>query len=272
MFNLYLLNLKIYNSKGYIDFTIQLQHKIINYFGNIDSASLTYEKILEFINDMKNLNLSNNTINKHISYLKRLYKFNDVECPFFKIKKLKEKFITLGCSDNIKNILPKILETQSLRNQLIIMLFFDTGIRCNELINIYTKNVDNENRCIFLEFTKTNKPRWIYYSKYTQKLMNKYLKKTKCELLFFSKKSNQKMNRFTINSIFSRIKKKFKLKNFSPHRLRHSLSTELYNNGADLLLISSILGHSNVNTTKRYIHSNHVDNLKKYDKFHHIKN
>ena len=68
--------------------------------------------------------------------------------------------------------------------------------------------------------------------------------------------------------MFARIRRRLKIKNFFPHRLRHSLCTELYHNGANIVLISTILGHSNVNTTKRYIHPDLKQNLKMFDKYH----
>ena len=68
--------------------------------------------------------------------------------------------------------------------------------------------------------------------------------------------------------MFARIRRRLKIKNFSPHRLRHSLCSELYHNGANKVLISTILGHSNVNTTKRYVHPDLKRNLKMFDKYH----
>ena len=76
------------------------------------------------------------------------------------------------------------------------------------------------------------------------------------------------LKKSAIESLFTRIRRKQGIKNFSPHRLRHSLSTEMYSNGCDLIQISSILGHSNVNTTKRYIHPDLKKKLDNYDKYH----
>lgn len=100
------------------------------------------------------------------------------------------------------------------------------------------------------------------------KILNKKLLSRK--YLFVNKNGN-KLQRSAIESMFARIRKRLKIKNFSPHRLRHSLSTEMYHNGANILLISNILGHSNVNTTKRYIHPDLKNNLKMFDRAHKTK-
>ncbi len=80
-------------------------------------------------------------------------------------------------------------------------------------------------------------------------------------------KAKSHINVGALERMFARIRKKYNLKNFSPHRLRHTLSTNLYANGGDLLFIMSIMGHTNMNTTKRYIHENKELNLKLYDKY-----
>ena len=69
-----------------------------------------------------------------------------------------------------------------------------------------------------------------------------------------------------VEQIFSRIRKRFGLDKFSPLMLRHTFSTNLYNNRADLVFIETVMGHSNTETTKRYIHTDVKANRDKYDR------
>ena len=147
-------------------------------------------------------------------------------------------------------------------------MLYDTGVRLNELLNIESKNVDLKHRTILLTTTKTGNDRIIYISKTTKKLATSFCKKAILRKYFFANEKGEKLKPSAIQSLFSRIRRRLGIKNFSPHRLRHSLSTELYHNGANIVLISTILGHSNVNTTKRYIHPDLKQNLKMFDKFH----
>ena len=186
-------------------------------------------------------------------------------------KKLKEKFITYGALDDLTiNKLYSILPKLSLYNQCMILIFLECGVRVNELIHIKTKNVNLTNRCIFLEYTKTNKPRYVYFSVATRDLLKVYIenKTSKSMYLFTAKKSDEILSRYTINGIFSRIRKKYNFPKLSPHMIRHTLSTKLYNNGANILFICSIMGHSNPNTTKRYVHNDLANDLKMFDTFY----
>lgn len=268
MYKNYIAHLKIYNSPGYVSYTERMQKSITKYFGDIDSEELTKEVVMDYIIHQKQT-LSANTINKNLSYLKRLCYFNEVECKFQRVQKLKEKFVTFGtCKDDPVEVITKVSKYLSLKNQLILYLFYDTGVRLNELVNIEYKNVDLENRRIYLSKTKTNNPRWIFFSEKTKKLATQFLKNNTFKKYLFELPNGEHITCNSIESIFKRIRQKLKIERFSPHRLRHSLSTELYENGADLILISRILGHSNVDTTKRYLHPDLSTNLKMYDKYH----
>lgn len=268
----YLKYVKMYNSSGTYDFTLQVSKALNKYFKNVDVFTIDKTMVYNFINYCMSLNLSNNTINKRVAMLKRLYKYHDLPCSFINIKKLKERFITYGFLDNkslalFYSIIPKL----SLYNQCMMLLFIECGIRVNELIHIKTCNVDLSNRCIFLEITKNNHTRYVYFSKNTKVILSKYIlanPKIKNTYLFLSKKTNSVLSRYTVNSISSSIRKKYHIEKLSPHMLRHTLSTKLYNNGANLLFICSIMGHSNPNTTKRYVHNDLSNDLKIFDSYY----
>lgn len=272
MFNKYIANLKIYNSSGYVIYEYQQLKFFKSFydgFEELDSTYFTKEVILDLIVALKKKNLSFNTINKHIAFLKRIYKFNEVECLFQTVKKLHEKFVTFGtCKDDPLIVFKQLDGIISLQSMTILYLFFDTGMRLNELLHIEVKNIYLEKRCIFLTTTKTNKDRYVYFSNHTKKLVAKHLKLSGNKTYLFTNKDGEILKESAIESLFARIRRKLNIKNFSPHRLRHSLSSEMYNNGADLILISDILGHSNLNTTRRYIHPNISKNLEKFDNFH----
>lgn len=272
MFEQYIEHLKLYNSGEYVSYNLDQQKAIVKYFGDIESSELTIGKIKEFMLYLKSKDLSANTINKYVSTIKRIYTFHEVPTNFYKIKKLKEKFVTYGClnkedSDKLLKILPEL----SLYNQCMFLLFMETGIRSNELIHVKTENVNLNERYIWLEQTKTNKPRYVFFTYYTKKKLEQYIKsnsQVKDNYLFLSKKSNEILSRYTIKSTFTRIKEKYGFEKLSPHMLRHSLCTNLYNNGANILFVCSVMGHCNPNITKRYVHHDLHNDLKMFDKYY----
>lgn len=266
----YLKHLKMYNSTGTYNFTKQICKSLLNYFEDLDILKIDNDCIYNYISFCNNKGLSNNSINKRVAMLKRLYKFHELTCPFMNVKKLKEKFITYGSLDNhsllrFYEVIPKL----PLAHQIMMLLFIECGVRVNELIHIKVANINFMNRCIFLEYTKTNHPRYVYFSKATKDILRIYIetRENKQSIYLFESKNNSLLSRFTVNSIFSRIKKKYKFNKLSPHMLRHTLSTKLYNNGANILFICSIMGHSNPNTTKRYVHNDLTNDLKMFDKY-----
>lgn len=268
MFQNFYENAEIYNAPGTLRYYRDTYRVLLKRFGDIDSSLITKKMIVSFIKDCQQI-LSNNTINKRIAFLKSMYRYNELTSDFLTMKKLKEKFVTFGyiSESTLIKVYNEVFPFLNLQAKLIIMLLLDTGCRANELVNIKVENIDLENRCILLLKTKTGNPRSVYFSKSTAVVLKNFLKNGSNEFLFYNPKTKSHINVGALESLFARIRKKYNLKNFSPHRLRHTLSTNLYANGGDLLFIMSIMGHTNMNTTKRYIHENKELNLKLYDKF-----
>lgn len=139
----------------------------------------------------------------------------------------------------------------SIQNRLIIMLLLDTGVRRNELLHIELKNIDLINNRILLTETKTKKDRYVFFRDETKyKYIIPYMKTISSSKYLFNISSNGFM------SLFERIKKRLNFSKFHAHMLRHTHATLLLKNNANLELIRILLGHSNLNTTKKYLHSN----------------
>lgn len=267
MFDKYIDYLRIYNSAGTVRFTQENKKSLLMDLGNVDHSLITREKIYSYIKQKQPIN-SNNTINKRISLLKRLYKFHEFDCPFHNVKKLREKFVTYGAvTQNSFEKLLEILEKLSLRDRVLIRLMIDTGARLSEIINIEIQNIDFATRSIFLLKTKTNQPRYVFFTNQSKKELDTLLQKKTSGKVFTNHKGDAPLTVTAVEQIFRRIRKKYGIEKLSPHRLRHSFSSSLYHKKADIIFISRLLGHSSVDTTKRYIHSDLVADLEKYDRF-----
>lgn len=162
------------------------------------------------------------------------------------------------------------------RNKLIIEIFYMTGMRLSELVNLSEADVDIEKNQIKV-LGKRNKERLIPFSISLNKNISEY-RKLKNELsisydpkYFFitekGKKIYQKLVYRLINyylSVVTTLDKK------SPHILRHTFATHMLNNGADLNAIKELLGHANLSATQIYTH-NTIEKLKKVYKQSHPK-
>ena len=267
----YLSNSIIFKSHDTYLFEKQYLTKLLKYFGNIELSEINEKMVNEMILNFKEQSLSKTTINKAVQILKRLYKFLDLDCSFYKVKKLREDFITFGMtSESTLNKVLDVLETYPIHVQVLIHLFLDTGIRLREMCNLTWDCVNIQDRFIKLVVTKGKKSRYVYFSELTQGLLTilKNNANLKLRYLFISPVTNTKYTQSGIEQIFRRMRKKLNLEyDFSPHRLRHYLSSKLYSVGADLLLIQRILGHCSPEVTQRYIHTNLEQDLNSYDKF-----
>ena len=165
------------------------------------------------------------------------------------------------------NDLEKILEIPDTntplghRDALIIELFYSTGIRVSEIINIKLNDIDySKNRIKILG--KGNKERYVLYGDVCSKLLNSYINEKRNiilgdkhnEYLFINHLGNKLTSR-GVEYILSKIIKQSDLKTkISPHTLRHTFATHMLNEGADLKSVQELLGHENLKTTQIYTH------------------
>ena len=242
-----------------------------NNFDNIALEEVSYTLIRSWIVSMIDSNISNTSVNRKIASLKAFYKFllktKQIEInPLSKHKALKSpKKIQIPFSeDEINKVLNQIQYKggfEGVRDKLIIDLFYTTGIRRSELIELRIFNVDVSNGTIKV-IGKRNKERIIPLLPIIQDQIKLYLIDRKAlptilqEDLFFLLQNGNKLNETfvyrLINDYFSNVSEKVKK---SPHMLRHTFATHMLNHGADLNSIKELLGHSSLASTQVYTHS-----------------
>ena len=234
---------------------------------NIEQVS--YSEIRSWIVDLVTKKNSNSSINRKISSLQSYYKFllktKTISVnPLLKHKPLKkEKKLQVPFSEKEMNevidSLRNLDDFISVRNKLMIEMFYGTGMRRIELINLKLKDVDLENKTIKV-LGKRNKERYIPLLNFVIKSFNSYILKraeikTESENLFITdkgKKTCETLVYRVINTYFSGVSSKVKK---SPHIIRHSFATHLLNEGADLNAIKELLGHASLASTQVYTSS-----------------
>ena len=259
------------------------QQFVENEFGASDFKSISYNEIRNWIVFLSEKGLSNRTINRKISslntYFKYLLKTKQItENPLTKHKALKtSKKVQIPFSQEevkeVIEILSKEKTFEGLRDKLIVELFYATGIRRVELINIKTNDVDLNQKTLKV-IGKRNKERLIPLLPSVLETLNDYLQKrdeyfkNKNEFLILTNKGLKIYETFVyriINSYFSIVSSKLKK---SPHVIRHSFATHLLNQGANLTALKELLGHSSLAATQVYTH-NSIEQLRNvYNKSH----
>lgn len=147
----------------------------------------------------------------------------------------------------------------SRRDYAIIHLFYSSGIRLSELVNLNLSDIDFK-RGLLKVLGKGNREREASLTDVVIKILQSYLKArgfwkgNKREALFLSREGTR-ITKTNIQREIERYGKKAGIsKTVTPHMLRHSIATHYMNGGMDIRKIQSFLGHSSLASTQIYTH------------------
>lgn len=132
------------------------------------------------------------------------------------------------------------------RNNLIVFLFLQTGIRLNELANIKVDDINLMDQFITV-YGKGGRERQVYISNKTKEMIQEYLNEYKPTEYLFGIKRRE------IQYIVTQAMKKLGIKG-STHTLRHTIATKMYEQTNDILLVKEFLGHRSIESTQLYTH------------------
>jgi len=146
------------------------------------------------------------------------------------------------------------------RDQTIVRVLVDTGMRASELCSLKMEQLDLfGQRAIILG--KGNKHRTVHFGSKTARMLRTYLKdehRTPAETLIQADKNQYAGQPLTPNGLRQIIENLGKLAGLqavrcSPHTLRHTFAVEFLRNGGDVFSLKEILGHSSLHMTNRYV-------------------
>ena len=278
----------IQSEKRYSVYTITSYKVDLNQFFNylikeynIDiPQNVTFKIVRNWISYLLESGLKARSVNRKISSLKSYFKFLVISNysdsnPTLKITspKTSKRLPVFIEKEKINSLLDaKFFDDNFIgyRDKLIIELFYFTGIRLSELLNISIKDVDFNNSQIKV-LGKRNKERLIPLTYTLISELKNYINKHNLNRYLFVDENNKKLYSKKVYRIVNKyISKVSSVKKKSPHILRHSFATHMLNNGADINAIKEILGHANLSATQIYTH-NSIKKLKNVHKQAHPK-
>ena len=145
----------------------------------------------------------------------------------------------------------------------IFMIAYGSGLRIGEIVNLHISDIDSKKMRIFVREGKGNKERYTILSKTSLEMLrtywSKYRKPVKSDKIFLTE-LDEPMTVGVIRDRFRRYRRKAGLnEKVTMHTLRHCYATNLIENGATLIQVKELMGHSNIRSTMEYVHVANID-------------
>lgn len=244
------------------------------FYGNLDSRlswkSVDSDIIRDWMESMMDKGNNATSINRRLSALRSFYRFALT-------RKLVDKDPVHGVTGPKKgrplpqflkeNEMDRLLDAESwmdsfedVRDRMVIMTFYETGVRLSELIGLDDSMVDFSNRQLKVT-GKRNKQRVIPFGEELLVTLRDYMKRRdkevnrQSEALFVSAKGRRMTSSQVREAVRKNLLKVCTLKKRTPHVLRHTFATAMLNNKAGIESVKKLLGHESLSTTEIYTHT-----------------
>lgn len=233
----------------------------------LDTSIVTRDFMIAYLSYLRTLGVTNTTVNTYFRAVKVFMTYCMKEGYVLdnvlrRVKYLRsdQKPIVPLMQDEVSRIdmLFDLNTEQGLRNYCIIHLMLDAGFRCSDVVNLNISDINFKNNYLIVQ-GKGNKYRCVPLSgrlkKHIRKYISHYRKNAKAEPLFVSlKRKDEYLTLNAIKQLFQKIKKNTGIDRLHPHMLRHTFATSYIMGGGNLEYLRLMLGHSDYETTKIYLH------------------
>jgi len=231
---------------------------------NIEEDTSQY--LMHLIDNDYAISTQNQAINAIKFYMEHVLgnerTYIEIDRPF------KPKYLpTILSLEEVKLILNN---TKNLKHKSILSTLYGCGLRISEVQNLTIRDIDSARRCIKIRHAKGKKDRLVPLPDELLTLLRRYYKTYRPQNYLFEGKlskhstvSSITYSTSSIRAILKRVVAKSNiLKTVTPHTLRHSYATHLYEHGVSLRSIQVLLGHNSSKTTEIYTHvsNTHINN------------
>jgi len=276
----------LHTIRAYQDDLIQFFDYLQCQFGDIDITAISSSFVRSWLASLKDTRLSAKSIGRKLSTLKSFFKYQmrmgildttpvvNVVAP--KISKRLPAYVEQGEMTTLLNDVEFPDDWNGKTDRLLVSIFYNTGMRLSELVNLKEKHVDIHGKTVKV-LGKGNKERIIPVSTELMNSIQAYQGEKRKEFteadavyLMVNKKGRKVYPKYVYRVVNKYLKEVTTIHKKSPHILRHTFATHLMNNGADLNSVKELLGHSSLAATQIYTH-NTIEKLKDIHKKAHPK-
>lgn len=244
-----------------------------NYFTRL-SDGITWQTvdtdiIRDWMENMMDKGNSSASINRRLSALRSFYRYAmarglvSKDPAYGVVGPKKEKtlpyFVKESQMDNLLDEANWGVSYEDLRNRMILMVFYETGVRLSELVGLNDNSISWPEKVLRV-IGKRNKERVVPLGDKLLRELTDYVSvRDRCverrSNALFLTKDGERAKPAQVRFMVERNLRKFcTLKKVSPHVLRHTFATAMLNHGADLESVKRLLGHESLTTTEVYTH------------------
>ena len=219
-------------------------------------SQITVEEMKDYLEEMVKAQKSWSTLNIVISSINKFYTDTLGKEDILDRLKRPKKQSKLPCVLSKEEVDRIIRVHTNTKHRLILMTIYSAGLRIGEVCRLKLSDIDSSRMRIIVKNAKGHKDREVILSAILLEELRIYFKRYHPKTYLFNGQTlDQPISASSVRNIFKRaIKKSNIYKNASTHTLRHSFATHLMDNGIDMRVIQSILGHKSLKSTMIYCH------------------
>lgn len=279
----YELNYSTYTVLSYNNDLKQFESFVVEKEGTpFDATKVTTNNIRAWVVDLMEQKVTARTVKRKLQSLRAFYKFllqrktvHENPALDVDIAKVPKRLPDCVRQDRIETLFEDDFDKndfESVRDRLILLMFYTTGMRRSELIELLDENVTNGELKVH---GKRNKDRIIPFGEDLQQAIAEYRTLRKKELScsktdrFFVRKNGEPLYPSLVyRLVHEKLGELGGGSRYSPHVLRHTFASALLNNGAKLNSVKELLGHESLAATQVYTHVTYRELKSNYEHAH----
>lgn len=258
--------------KGYYNNTLNFLNYVEKHHDVTEVEEIRTVHIKHYVQYLLAKDLAATYINGILKCLRAYFSFAIQEeyvfsnpCAKVRMQKEPKVLIQTFSDDEVRSMLSAFDYSSylSARNKMILAIAFDTGARNTEICDIKRSDIRDN---VILIHGKGNKERHVPISPYLHKVMLKYERLRDYyfddKIVYYDNyllsRTGRPLTKEALEHIFTQANQKAQIRDSircSPHTARHYFAQSCLRNGLDLYSVSRLLGHENINITKRYLQS-----------------
>ena len=240
------------------DAYLRVCRKLVEYYGGRSPMQLGLEEVKKYLHHLiEERKLGSATVNVAVSGFRVLFGATlgrEEVCASLPRRKGTRRLPQVLSLEEVESL---FAAAERSTERTLLMCAYSTGLRASEVVNLRKSDLDRRRMMIRVRDGKGGKSRYTILSERFSKQLEVYQRESALQRgwLFPGQNAGEHLTREAVTTMYHRVRRRAGIvKDGGVHILRHSFATHLLEAGVDLRVIQSLLGHTCLRTTARYLH------------------